>query len=108
MPLGRTNSPRRWAIRSLRGTPTILLAARTTRGTCVFPNAVIPQSAWSPVAANTLKYVPPANGTVNGCPGFATSAFNATLTDDKGSGRIDVPTRIGAVFGYYFFDRYDT
>src|SRR3984885_4785307 len=77
-------------------------------GTCVFPNAVIPQSAWSPVATNTLKYVPSATGTVNGTPNYATSAFNETLTDDKGSGRIDVPTRFGAVFGYYFFDRFNT
>jgi len=53
-------------------------------GTCVFPNAVIPQSAWSPVAANTLKYVPSANGAVNDGPGFSTSAFNENLTDDKG------------------------
>src|ERR1700729_359674 len=80
----------------------------TDPGTCVFPNAVIPQSAWSPVATNTLKYVPTANGTVNGTPNYATSAFNETLTDDKGSGRIDVPTRFGAVFGYYFFDQYNT
>jgi len=77
-------------------------------GTCVFPNAVVPQSAWSPVAVNTLKYVPSANTVINGSPGFSTSAFNQTLTDNKGSGRIDIPTRIGAVFGYYFFDRYGT
>ncbi len=77
-------------------------------GTCVFPNAVIPQSAWSPVATNTLKYLPTANGIVNGSPNYSTSGFNETLTDDKGSGRIDVPTKFGAVFGYYFFDRFNT
>jgi hypothetical protein len=76
--------------------------------TCVFPNAVIPQSAWSPVAVNTLKYLPPENGFTNGSPSYSTSAFNQTLSDNKGSGRIDIPTRIGAVFGYYFFDRYGT
>jgi hypothetical protein len=80
----------------------------TSTADCVFPNAVIPQSAWSPVAVNTLKYVPAANGIVNNGPGYSTSAFNETLTDDKGSGRIDVPTRFGAVFGYYFFDRFHT
>jgi hypothetical protein len=77
-------------------------------GTCVFPNAVIPQSAWSPVAANTLKYVPSANGVINNTSNYATSAFNESLSDNKGSGRIDIPTRFGAVFGYYFFDRYHT
>ena len=39
-------------------------------------------------------------------PNYSTSAFNETLSDNKGSGRMDIPTRIGAVFGYYFFDRY--
>jgi hypothetical protein len=80
----------------------------TDPGTCVFPNGVIPQSAWSPVATNTLKYVPTANGVVNDTPNYATSAFNGTLSDNKGSGRIDLPTRFGAVFGYYFIDRYNT
>jgi hypothetical protein len=80
----------------------------TSTATCVFPNATIPQSAWSPVAVNTMKYVPSANGTVNGSPGYSTSGFNESLTDDKGSGRIDLPTRFGAVFGYYFFDRFHT
>ncbi len=80
----------------------------TDSGTCVFPNAVIPQTAWSPVAVNSLKFLPTANGVVNNSPNFSTSAFNENLTDDKGSGRIDIPTRIGAVFGYYFFDRFNT
>ncbi len=69
----------------------------TDTGTCVFPNALIPQSAWSPVAVNSLKFVPSANGVVNDTPNYSTSAFNETLTDDKGSGRIDLPTRFGAV-----------
>ncbi len=77
-------------------------------GTCVFPNAVIPQSAWSPVAVNSLQFVPSANGVVNNTPNYSTSGFNGTLSDDKGSGRIDIPTRIGAVFGYYFLDRFHT
>ncbi len=80
----------------------------TDTATCVFPNAVIPQNAWSPVAANTLKYVPAANGVINGTPNYATAGFNESLRDDKGSGRIDLPTRFGDVFGYYFFDRFAT
>jgi Carboxypeptidase regulatory-like domain len=80
----------------------------TSSAACVFPNALIPQSAWSPVALNTLKYVPTANGNVNNTPNYSTSAFNETLSDDKGSGRIDIPTRFGAVFGYYFLDRFNT
>ena len=57
---------------------------------------------------NSLKFLPTANGVVNNTPNYSTSAFNETLTDDKGSGRIDIPTRFGAVFGYYFFDRFNT
>ena len=75
---------------------------------CVFPNAVIPQSAWSPVAVNTLQYIPGSNGLINGQPGYSTSGFNSTLRDDKGGGRVDIPTRFGALFGYYFFDRFQT
>ena len=48
----------------------------TDPGTCVFPNAVIPQSAWSPVAVNSLKFLPTANGVVNNTPNYSTSAFN--------------------------------
>jgi hypothetical protein len=80
----------------------------TDTATCVFPNAQIPQNALSPVAVNTLKFIPSANGVVNNAPNYSTSGFNETLTDDKGSGRIDIPTRIGAVFGYYFLDRFHT
>src|ERR1700728_3364218 len=80
----------------------------TSTATCVLPNAVIPQSAWSPVAVNSLRFLPTANGTVNGAPNFSTSAYNETLSDNKGSGRVDIPTRFGAVFGYYFIDRFQT
>jgi hypothetical protein len=80
----------------------------TDTATCVFPNAVIPKSAWSPVAVNSLKYLPVSNGVVGNAPNYATSAFNETLTDNKGSGRVDIPTRFGAVFGYYFIDRFHT
>jgi Carboxypeptidase regulatory-like domain len=80
----------------------------TDSGTCVFPNALIPQSAWSPVAVNTLKYLPSPNGTSAGAPFFSTSAYNEILSDNKGSVRIDAPTRFGTLFGYYFIDRFNT
>ena len=48
-------------------------------GQCVFRNAVIPQSAWSVPAQRMLQYIPAPN-TANG---FATSAFNQTVRDDK-------------------------
>ncbi len=73
---------------------------------CVFPNAVIPTSAWSPVAVQTLKYIPQPDETAVSGPVYQTSAFNGTLNDDKGGIRIDVNTHFGALFGYYFRDQY--
>jgi hypothetical protein len=69
--------------------------------TCVFPGAVIPQSAWSAPAANLLKYIPSPNIGTNT---FATSASNLTLRDDKGAYRLDANTRWGLLSAYYFLD----
>jgi len=76
----------------------------TTTAQCVFPNAIIPQAAWSPVAQNTLKYIPLPN--VPGQTAFQTSAYNGTLAENKGGIRVDTNTRYGALFGYYFIDRF--
>ena len=56
-------------------------AGCTDTATCVFPNAVIPATAVSPVAQNMLKYVPTPN--VPGQNAYQTSAFNQTLTDNR-------------------------
>ncbi len=74
----------------------------TSSANCVFPNATIPTSAFSPVAANLLKYIPYPNSG----PDYTTSAFDNTLRDDKGSYRIDANTRLGLLSGYYFMDDY--
>jgi len=70
---------------------------------CVFPGAIIPQSVWSPVAQNLLKYVPTAN---IGSNLFSTSNYPETVRDDKAGGRMDANTRVGTIFGYYFVDNY--
>ena len=80
----------------------------TTSTQCVFPNAVIPTSALSPVAVNTLKYIPVANGSSASGPTYSTSAYNSNLTDDKGGFRVDTTTRYGSLFGYYFLDKFQT
>ena len=77
--------------------------ACTSTAQCVFPNGVIPQSAFSAPATPLMKYIPLPN---LGTSLFTTSAFDDTLRDDKGSGRIDANTRLGLVTGYYFFDDY--
>ncbi len=70
---------------------------------CVFPNAAIPQAAWSTPAQRMLQYIPAPN-TPNG---YATSSFNQTVRDDKGAIRLDANTRVGLLSGYYFIDDFD-
>ena len=76
-----------------------------TSANCVFPGAVIPQSAWSPVAVNVLKLglIPQPNAPNN----FFESSQNAqTLNNNKGGIRVDQNTRFGNLFAYYFLDNY--
>jgi hypothetical protein len=74
--------------------------AQSQQGQCVFYNSVIPQSAWSTPAQRMLQYIPAPN-TANG---FATSAYNQTLRDDKAGIRMDANTRLGLLSAYYFID----
>ncbi len=69
----------------------------------VFPNAVIPKSAWSAPALALLKYIPAPN---SGDNQFSTSSFDETVRDDKTSGRVDANSRWGQFSVYYFFDDY--
>src|SRR5208337_828042 len=69
----------------------------------VFPNAVIPMSAWSAPALALLPYIPSPNV---GSDQFSTSAYPQTVRDDKFSGRVDANTRLGQLSAYYFFDDY--
>ena len=78
----------------------------TSSSQCVFPNATVPQSAWSPVAPNVIKLIPgqtvqPSGGNAGY---YITSAFPETLDDDKGGARIDAETKYGTVSGYYHVD----
>ena len=71
---------------------------------CVFPNARIPQSAWSAPAKNLLPYIPQPN---QGSNLFSTSAENEILGDNKAAMRLDSNTRFGAASAYYFADAYN-
>ena len=77
--------------------------AATGAQLCVLPNAVIPTSAWSVPAQRMLQYIPVPN-TANG---FATSAYNQTLRDDKAGARMDANTRWGLLSAYYFIDDFN-
>ena len=69
----------------------------------VFPQGVIPVSAWSAPAKNLLQYIPTPN---IGSGEFYTSAFDETVRDDKGALRMDATTRFGNLSAYYFMDDY--
>ena len=77
----------------------------TTNTECVFPNASIPMSAWSAPAPNYIKLIP--GQTFQGPENtgyFYSTAYPATLNDNKGGARIDADTKIGTVSGYYHVD----
>jgi hypothetical protein len=80
----------------------------TSYAQCVFPNAQLPTSAFSPIANNLLKYILPANGAISGGTGtFSTNSGKINLNDNKFSGRGDANTGFGLLSAYYYFDRYD-
>jgi hypothetical protein len=76
--------------------------------TCVFPNAHIPisgpNSVLSPISANLLPFILPANN-ANGS--YSTSAGKVNLTDNKFSGRVDANSGFGLLSGYFYFDRFN-
>ncbi len=74
-----------------------------TTSTCVFPNGVIPQAAFSAPAQHLLAYIPQPN---QGSATFSTSSYAQKVRDDKGAIRLDRATRIGTLTGYYFLDDY--
>jgi hypothetical protein len=72
---------------------------------CVFPNAVIPQRAWSAPAQNLLQYIPSPNV---GASEYSNASLAQRLDDGKGSVRVDgQTTRFGAMAAYYFIDSYN-
>jgi hypothetical protein len=78
-------------------------SAGCTSATCVFPGAIIPQSAWSAPAVNLLRYIPAPS---DGADQYSTSDFPETVRDDKASGRVDGNSHWGQLSAYYFFDNY--
>ena len=78
-------------------------AGCTISANCVFPNAIIPQSAITTPSQSLLKYIPLPNTGIY----YSTSADNQSLTDNKGGIRVDsngTESRFGLISGYYFFD----
>ncbi len=78
-------------------------AGCTSSAQCVFPNAQIPQSAFSAPAKNILPFIPVPNSGAF----FSTSSQSLRLNDYKTSGRLDGNTQFGMLSAYYFFDNYN-
>ena len=76
----------------------------TSSAQCVFPNAQLSTSGFSPISTKLLKYILPANN-VNGS--FSTSSGKINLRDNKFGVRLDANSRFGLLTGYYYFDRFD-
>src|SRR6202049_664022 len=73
---------------------------------CVFPNAVIPQRAWTAPSSFLLKYVPLPNLQTASGPAFS-GTENERIRDDKTSRRPDAGGALrGHLSAYYFFDDY--
>ena len=72
---------------------------------CVFPGATVPQAALAGPASKMLKFIPVPNLGTNE---FSTGADKQSLSDDKGSARVDANTsRYGTFSAYYFVDNYN-
>jgi hypothetical protein len=71
---------------------------------CVFPNAVIPETAWSAPSKSLMAYIPKPN--VDPVT-FSSSSENETLGDNKAALRLDWMTHTGTFSAYYFRDGYD-
>jgi len=72
---------------------------------CVFPNAVIPQSAWSAPAKHLLQYIPAPTDAIAST--FSSGSQDKRVRDDKTSFRADYNSeRWGSMSAYYYFDDY--
>jgi hypothetical protein len=77
----------------------------TSTSQCVFPNAVIPERAWSAPATHLLQYIPSPNV---GDSIFSSGAEKERLNDGKGSARTDWNTdKHGNLYVYYLADGYN-
>jgi hypothetical protein len=69
----------------------------------VFPDGIIPQSAWSAPAKYLMQFIPAPNASATQ---FTSNAYNQTLNDNRGAVRVDAGTRLGTLSLYYAVDDY--
>ena len=71
----------------------------------VFPNGIIPNSAWGAAPTQMLQYIPKPNV---GADQFSTGQYKRRINDDKFAGRLDFNlTRFGTSSIYYIHDAYN-
>jgi hypothetical protein len=81
------------------------LSGCTTNAQCVFPNAVVPRSAFALPATRMLQYIPAPNSGTNL---FSSGAEKQQVNDNKGAERMDIDAkRYGNFSLYYFLDKYN-
>lgn len=73
----------------------------TSTASCVFPNAVIPSNAISPISTNLLAYIPQRNSGNY----FTTSSYNKLNNDNEGAVHIDWTAKSNAISGYFYKDQ---
>jgi hypothetical protein len=83
-------------------TPNCTSMQAALAGVCVFPNQVIPQSAWSPAGAGLLKFIPMPTGTSGGGQPFYRGNLLQTTSDDKFAPRIDLVNRLTGNWSFYY------
>ena len=83
-------------------TPGCTTMQAAMNGTCVFPNQVIPQAAWSSAAKDLLPFIPVPVGSNAGQPFFSTSALKHRVTDEKFANRIDLLTKNTGDWAFYY------
>jgi hypothetical protein len=77
-------------------------------GRCVFPNAQIPQAAWSSAAKGVLPFFPAvtSNSSTNQFPIYSSNSLVESIVDDKGGLRIDTALKGNHDLSlYYHYDR---
>lgn len=85
------------------GEPYYSSTCTVANAACVFPDGLIPESAWSAPSKSLLSFIPMPNVGANV---FSTSRENQTLKDDKAALRLDWTALQGSFSAYYFRDGY--
>jgi Carboxypeptidase regulatory-like domain len=89
--------------------PSCVTSDVTMANHCVLPGAQLPTTAFSPIAANLLKYIIPANSAIgaDGTGTFSTTSQKLSINDNKFSGRGDANSGLGYLTAYYYYDHYN-